>query len=248
VPDIPSSLKLYRLLLNFYSAGFREEYAAAMEREFLDELAESSGALALAKLWIRILADFVESLPQQLLSELRQDVRHTFRMWANRPWHIGFAIIALAIGIGANTGVFGVVNARLLRSLPFDDPSHLASIQTYLVPHDSARQFHAWRQQSTYLADAALVEEADFNIGIEPEIVRAHIAQTSWNFFNLLGTKPVLGRTFNPDEDTHVRNAVAVIGYGLWQTDVCRRSTSSRINRSRARNANQHHWRRPRGI
>jgi putative ABC transport system permease protein len=214
---MPLSLKLYRSLLKLYPTGFREEYAIAMEREFLDELAESGGVLAVAKLWIRLLADVAESLPQQLFNELRQDVRHTFRMWANRPWHTGFAIVALAIGIGANIGVFSVVNARLLRSLPFDDPSHLASIQTYLVPHDSARQFHLWRHQSPYLADAALVEEADFNIGIEPDIVRAHIAQTSWNFFKLLGVQPVLGRTFNPDEDTHGRNAVAVIGYGLWQ-------------------------------
>jgi predicted permease len=217
MPETPRSLKLYRLLLKLYPAGFREEYATPMEREFRDELAESSGVFALAKLWLRLLADLSISLPQQLAREVVQDLKHTLRLWANRPWHTGFAIVALAIGIGANTGVFSVVNALLLRSLPFDDPSRLASSQTYLVPHDSAKQFHLWRQQRAYLADAALVEEGDFNIGIEPDILHAHIAQASWNFFQLLGTRPALGRTFNPDEDTHGRNAVAVISYGLWQ-------------------------------
>ncbi len=152
-----------------------------------------------------------------LLSEIRQDARHTLRLWANRPWHTGFAILALAIGIGANTGVFSVVNALLLRSLPFRDPGRLASVQTYLVPHDSAKQFHEWRKQSTYLADAALFEETDFNLGSAQNIVRVHVSQTSWNFFSFLGTQPVLGRRFSAGEDTPGRNAVAVIGYGLWQ-------------------------------
>jgi predicted permease len=164
-----------------------------------------------------LLANLARSIPQRLLGEIRQDTKNALRLWANRPWHTAFAILALAIGIGANTGVFSVVNALLLRSLPFDDPSRLASIQTYLVPHDSAKQFQDWRQQSTYLVDAALVEQGDFNIGSEPDVVREHIAQTSWNFFRLLGAQPVLGRTFTRGEDTRGRNAVAVIGYGLWQ-------------------------------
>jgi hypothetical protein len=182
MPDAHVSLKLYRWLLKLYPAGFREGYAALMEREFRDELAESRGAYATAALWIRLLADLATSIPLQFSREVSQDARHTFRLWANRPWHTGFAIAALAIGIGANTGVFSVVNALLLCSLPFRAPSRLASLQTYLVPHDSAKQFHDWRRQSTYLADAALFEQADFNLGSEQDIVRAHIAQTSWIF------------------------------------------------------------------
>jgi putative ABC transport system permease protein len=168
-------------------------------------------------LWIRLAADLAISIPAQISREVSQDARHTLRLWAKRPWHTGFAIIALAIGIGANTGVFSVVNALLLRSLPFHDPNRLASFQTYPMPHDSAKQFHDWRQESTYLADAALFEHLDFNLGSGQNIVRAHVAQTSWNFFSILGTQPVLGRTFSAGEDTHGRNDVAVIGYGLWQ-------------------------------
>ncbi len=217
MPDAPFSLKLYRWLLKLYPAAFREEYSAPMEREFCDELAESSGVYSLAAIWIRLVFDLAISIPMQVFREVWQDARHTVRLWAHRPWHTGFAITALAIGIGANTGVFSVVNALLLRSLPFHDPSRLASLQTYLVPHDSAKQFHDWRRQSIYLADAALFEQVDFNLGSTQDIVRANVAQTSWNFFSLLGTHLVLGRGFRTGEDTPGRNAIAVIGYGLWQ-------------------------------
>ena len=152
-----------------------------------------------------------------------QDVKYTLRLWASRPWQAGFAIAALAIGIGANTGVFSVVNALLLRSLPFREPDRLALLHQFIPPHDSAKQFHDWRQHSAYLADAALFEEFDVNLGGMRVGSRAHVAQTSWNFFSVLGTQPVLGSGFAADEDVDGtggvpgRNAVAVIGYGLWQ-------------------------------
>jgi putative ABC transport system permease protein len=153
-----------------------------------------------------------------------QDLRYALRLWAARPWHTAFAIAALAIGIGANTGVFSVVNALLLRSLPFQQPDRLALLHRFIPPHDSAEEFHDWRQQSAYLTDAALFEEYDVNLGGTRVGTRAHIAQTSWNFFSVLGMQPVLGRGFTPDEEVNGtgwglpgRNAVAVIGYGLWQ-------------------------------
>jgi putative ABC transport system permease protein len=217
--DTPLSLKVYRWLQILYPAGFREGYAEPMEKEFRDELAESRGVWALVALWVRLLTDLAVSIPAQVSREMAQDARHTLRLWAGRPWHTALAIAALAIGIGANTGVFSIVNALLLRSLPFDEPSRLASLrpQEFIPPHDSAKQFHEWRAQSTYLADASLVEEFDANLGGVHSSVRAHAAQTSWNFFSTLGVKPVFGRGFLPDEDTPGRNAVVILGYGLWQ-------------------------------
>jgi putative ABC transport system permease protein len=134
------------------------------------------------------------------------------------------ATTALAIGIGANTGVFSVVDALLLRSLPFDEPDRLALLHQFIPPHDSAKEFHDWRQQSACLADAALFEENDVNLDGVRVVSRAHVAQTSWNFFSVLGTRPVLGRRFAPEDEVDGtgwglpgRNAVAVIGYGVWQ-------------------------------
>ena len=153
-----------------------------------------------------------------------QDLKYAVRFWVARPWQSALAIAALAIGIGANTGVFSVVNALLLRSLPFREPDRLALLHQFIPPHDSTREFHDWRQQSAYLADAALFEENDVNLGGVRVGTRAHVAQTSWNFFSVLGTQPVLGTGFSADEDVDGtgwglpgRNAVAVISYGLWQ-------------------------------
>ncbi|HTR65946.1 MAG TPA: ABC transporter permease [Terriglobales bacterium] len=222
--DIPFSLKLYRWLLRLYPPGFREDYSALMEREFRDELSQSRGVCASARFWLRLMADLAMSIPVQLSREVAQDLRYTLRLWLNRPWQAGFAIAALAIGIGANTGVFSVVNALLLRSLPFREPERLAQLHQFIPPHDTAEQFHDWRQQSTYLADAALFEEIDANLGGGRVGSRAHVAQTSGNFFSLLGVHPALGRTFGPEDDVDGTgwgspgsNAAAVIGYGLWQ-------------------------------
>ena len=153
-----------------------------------------------------------------------QDLKYTLRLWTSRPWQAGFTIAALAIGIGANTGVFSVVNALLLRSLPFHEPDRLALLHQFFPPHDSAKEFHDWRQQSAYLADAALFEEWDVNLGGMHVGMRAHVAQTSGNFFSVLGAQPVLGTGFAAADDVDGagwglpgRNAVAVIGYGLWQ-------------------------------
>ena len=152
------------------------------------------------------------------------DVRYTLRLWAVRPWQTGFAIAALAIGMGANTGVFSVVNALLLRSLPFREPDRLAFVREFIPPHDTVAEFHEWKQQSAYLANTALVEEFDVNLGGARVASRVHVAQTSSNFFDVLGIQLVLGRGFASEDDVNGtgwglpgRNAVAVIGYGLWQ-------------------------------
>jgi predicted permease len=220
----PLSLRLYRRMSKLYPAGFRENYAEPLEREFRDELNESAGAAALGILWIRLIADLAVSVPVQFSSEVTLDARHTLRLWARRPWHTGFAILALAIGIGANTGVFSVVNALLLRPLPFRDPERLAYLSWFFEPHDSAKQFQEWRSRSAYLGDAAVFEQLDANLGGAGQWRRAHVVQASSNFFSLLGTQPMLGRGFANGDDVDAngwgspgRNAVAVIGFGLWQ-------------------------------
>jgi hypothetical protein len=76
----------------------------------------------------------------QLTREVFQDFKYTLRLWASRPWHAGLAVTALAIGIGANTGVLSVVNALLLRSLPFHEPDRLALLHQFIPSRDSARR------------------------------------------------------------------------------------------------------------
>jgi predicted permease len=225
MPDEPASLKLYRWFIKLYPATFRENYARVLEHEIRDELRDTTGIAGLCMLWIRLISDLAISIPLQLAREVAQDVSHAIRLWGRRPWQTAFAIVALAIGTGASTGVFSVVNGLLLSSLPFQEPKRLAYLSNFFAPHDSVAQFHDWRRQSGYLADTAVFEPFDVNLGSSSEWRRAHIVQVSSNFFSLLGAQPVLGRGFIPGDDVDGRgvgspgrNAVAVIGYGLWQS------------------------------
>src|SRR6185437_13283352 len=134
-----------------------------------------------------------------------------------RPLNAGFAIVALGIGIGANVGMFSVVNALLLRPLPFRQADRLVGLYIFRTPDDSANQFHQWRSHSAYLEDAALLESGDGNLDGPRDAVRIHYARTSANFFSLLGIQTAAGRTFAAGEDSPGRNNVAVISFGLWQ-------------------------------
>lgn len=158
------------------------------------------------------------------MSALLQDLKYTLRLWSKRPWQAGFIISALALGIGATTGVFSVVNTLLLRSLPFREPDRLVVLHDFIPPHNTTQEFHEWRHQTGYLADAAVYEEFDANLLGGNVAHRAHVAQTTWNFFSVLGVQSVLGRTLAAGDDVNATgwglpgaNSEAVIGYGLWQ-------------------------------
>ena len=157
-------------------------------------------------------------------ADFLQDIRYGLRMMRKSPGFTTVAVLTLALGIGANAGAFSIVNTLLLRSLPFREPDRLTLLQNFSPPHDTASQFHDWRRQREYFADAAVVEDIDANLGGGRGVIRAHVAQTSWNFFSVLGTQPILGHGFASGDEVDAtgsglpgRNAVAVIGYGLWQ-------------------------------
>ena len=208
------SLRLYRLLLKLYPAGFREDYGTPLERQFRDDLADVRGPRDLMRFWAGTVLDVVRTLPAQLAREVAQDSRHTLRLWRRSPLHTALTVAVLATAIGANTGVFSVLNALLLRSLPFEQPERLALLKNFGPPR---RTFHEWRQQSPYLADAATYDTVEVNVEGVEQAARMRLTETSSNFFAVLGRGPADGRGFLTGEDIAGRNAVAVIGHGLWQ-------------------------------
>src|SRR5687768_9559417 len=119
----------YRLLLNLYPARFREEYQAPMERQFCDEYRGAHTGGERSRLWIAAVLDVARHAPRQFASEAWLDLRYTFRVYRSRSTGGALAAGALALAIGASAGVFGVVSAVLLRSLPFDDPENLVEIR-----------------------------------------------------------------------------------------------------------------------
>jgi putative ABC transport system permease protein len=213
---MPRAVDVYRRLVNLYPARFREEYGAPLEQQFADEYREAGGALGHIGFWVRLCMDLALSIPRELARELRQDVRYAIRVYSRRPLATALALVALTLAIGATTGVFSVVNALLLRSLPFRAPERMVQLQpTHGM--DTSSGFHRWRTGSAFLEDAATYEGAQMNLSRSGESVRVTVAETSSNFFTLLGCEPVVGRSFARGEDAPGKGGVAVIGYGLWQ-------------------------------
>lgn len=210
--------KIYGWLLNLYPARFREEYGSPMEREFLDEYREAGNRRQRVLLWLRAVADVAMSAPAQTFSELKQDLKQGIRAYRTRSLSVGLAVIAMALAIGICTGTFSVVNALLLRRLPFHHPQQLVELWMPPVgPMNGRAAFQAWLGGNPYLQGAAAFSASEMNLIGNREAFRVKVAETSANFFSLLGANPVVGRSFAPDEEILGHNAVAVISYGLWQ-------------------------------
>ena len=158
------------------------------------------------------------------METLFKDVRYALRGLWKRPGFTVVAVLTLALGIGANTAIFSVVNAVLLRPLQFRDPDRLVMIWEDATFAGFPRNTPApanyidWKNQTRSFEDIAATREATFNLTGDGEPERLAAYSTSANFFPLLGVAPALGRTFLPDEDRVGANKVAVLSHGFWQT------------------------------
>jgi putative ABC transport system permease protein len=210
-------LKLYRFLLKLYPARFREEYGKPLEQQFADEYRDPEGSLARSTLWVRSIRDLAVSIPVELARELRQDVAYSFRIYSRRPGVTLLAVAAMALAIGATTGVFSVVNALLLRSLPFREPERIVQFGFSFAAPETPEQFHNWRTHSGYMEDIAKYTQNEANLSEASQSIRVNVTETTFNFFNVLGGEPEIGRNFAPKEDLPGKNGVAIISHGLWQ-------------------------------
>ena len=149
------------------------------------------------------------------------DFRYALRQLAKSPGFSLVAIFTLALGIGANTAIFAVFDAVLLKPLPFNKPDQLVQIygsgpQLDRAPNSPAN-FLDWRKQNRVFQHISAIAGEDFTLlGRDlPERLRG--ARVSHDFFDLLGVPPSLGRSFRSDEDELGRNQVVVISHELWQ-------------------------------
>src|SRR5579863_7835841 len=156
-----------------------------------------------------------------MIETLAQDLRYGLRQFRRGPAFTLIAVLTLAVGIGATTAIFSVVDAVLLSPLPFPDPGRLVDVYqktqggSYNV--FSAPNFLAWRDHADAFQQMAVWTGKSFNLADAnlPE----HIAVTpvTANIFPLLGVNPILGRTFLPQEDLPGGPKVAVLSYGFWR-------------------------------
>lgn len=157
------------------------------------------------------------------MENLLQDLRYGWRTLAKSPGFTFVAVLTLALGIGANSSIFSLINAVLLRPLPFKDPDRLVSVwERRAASNDanlpiSAHEFVAWRDQAHSFEGMALIQPSGFNLtGVgDPAAISA--ALVSSECLSVLGVAPIIGRTFLPGEDEAGSNNVAVLNEGLWK-------------------------------
>lgn len=164
--------------------------------------------------------------PKTLVMEtLIQDIRYGIRSMSKSPGFVAIAVITLGLGIGANTAIFSVVNAVLLRPLPFKDPDHVVLVWGYLERYaqtaeklpSSAGNYLALKDQTQSFEHLSAFRSWSWQLtgGGEPEQLQG--ARVSANFFAAVGASPMLGRAFVAEEDDPNRPPVAIISHGLWQ-------------------------------
>ncbi len=158
------------------------------------------------------------------METLFKDIRYGVRGLLKRPGFTVIALVTLALGIGANTAIFSVVNAVLLRPLQFRDPEQLvvvwedASFAGFPTNTPAPANYVDWKNQNQSFADMAAAAETSFNLTGDGEPERIQANSVNANFFQLFGVQPLLGRGFLPEEDRPGGSKVAMLSYSLWQS------------------------------
>jgi predicted permease len=230
--------RVYRLLMRLFPAEFRERFGADLLDLFHDKrrVARNRGAAALVRFWVRIVTDAAITAvaerfsPSQVTPErgplvegLFQDLRYALRMIARRPALSIIIVLTLALGIGANTAIFSLVNTVLLRPLPYEDPERLVMVwerQLERGPQINpvrAANFFDWKGRSASFEDVAWSRDGMFSLtgDGEPESITGY--RFSYNMLAVLGVQPALGRNFTLAEDTPGGPRVVLLSDKLWR-------------------------------
>lgn len=162
---------------------------------------------------------------KNIMADLWQDIRYALRGLVRTPGFAVVAILTLALGIGANTLIFSVVNATLLRPLPYQQPDHLVKVWGNFsgigLPNNlnwiSAPEFRDLESQNKSFSHIAAMSDASFNLNLGGRPQRIEGALVSPSLFGLLGVKAAAGRTFLPEESQPGHEKVVVLSYGLWK-------------------------------
>jgi len=158
-----------------------------------------------------------------MLDQLMQDISYGARGLRRAPGFAVIAILTLALGIGANTAIFSIVYAVLLRPLPYEKPGQLVRLyETEAAPGNypfTGPDFLDWKTQNHSFQDMTLISWTHaMNLSGRGEPDHVLGTPTESNFFSLFGAQPLLGRTWAPGEDEPGHDHVVILGYGLWQS------------------------------
>lgn len=156
------------------------------------------------------------------MDEIRQNVRYAWRMLWSKPAFTAVAVLTIALGIGANTSIFSIVEGVLLRPLPYRDVDRIVTLWQHNTKDRVEREdvapanFVDWRAQNTVFTEMVAINpfSLDYTGGTEPESIRS--ANVTRGFFEILGVQAARGRTFTGEEHTAGHEQVVVLTHGLW--------------------------------
>jgi putative ABC transport system permease protein len=241
-------------LIRIFPGDFRRNYGDDMLSAFLDQRDEAArsarvplaATLLVATVTLRLSWQLLKAgvaerrsmtrnrLPPRsagkapMMDTMISDLRYAVRGHLKRPAFAVIAVLTLALGIGANTAIFSVVNGVLLRPLPYNDPAELIDVQVNSGiaggPEwygTSEPEYMDLSTQITSFAHVAASTGSEVTLGDSAGagVRRVRIARVTANLFPLLGVPPLLGRTFGPDEDQPNGSRAIVLSYGMWQRD-----------------------------
>ncbi len=162
------------------------------------------------------------------METLLQDIRYGWRMLARNPGFTAIAVLTLAIGIGASTAIFSVVDTVLLRPLPYREPEKVVLVSETLPGMStdeigvSAGEYQDYRDRNRSFSQVAAYESAEFNLTGAGQPLRVNAAALSASALPLLGVSPELGRGFTTEEDRYGSGSVVVLSHALWEHQYSR--------------------------
>jgi predicted permease len=217
-------VRFFDALLKLYPVDFRDEYGREIVLVFADRYRDATGPLARAGVWFEAVLGVLRHAPKEHVRMFWQDVRYAARSLRANPLFAGMVVLALALGIGANSAIFSVVNAVVLRTLPVPDPGQLYLVREQPGPNQPYRvswpAFDRLRLaapgQVAAISRAVATLHARIGGAAQAEPIPAHLV--SGEFFGVLGVSAARGRVLTPDDNrTPGGHPVAVISYGCWQ-------------------------------
>jgi len=215
------AVSIFAASLYLYPASFRDEYGRETRRLLAEGLGHAGGGDAVL-LWLRAMAGVLLEAPREHAWLMLNDLRYALRTLRHAKWFTLTALLTLALGIGANTAIFSVVESLLLRQLPYGDPDRIVMVWVTNpeqgFDHDvtSYPRLEDWRAQSRTIEAFAAYNGAPRVLTgwDDPEQVRSAIVTA--NFFHVMGAKPALGGSFSAGDDDFGRPHKAVLSHGLW--------------------------------
>jgi putative ABC transport system permease protein len=215
----------FRMLLRLLPAEFRGDYGPEMEQVFTEQRAEAErhgDKMGIWRLWWETAKGIFTTAPREHLSMLRQDAGFALRMMRKNLGFTIAAIVVLGLGIGANTAIFSVVNAVLLKPLPYEHGERLLMLNQRTaraggVGRSSVPELNDYRRQNRSLDGIVEYHNMQFILLGRSEPERVETGVVSWNFFDLFGVKPLAGRMFEPNDEKPGAPAVLLLSYEYWQ-------------------------------